>query len=299
MWLLLHATLFLPVLINALPTNVAKSSSVSASFESSAAAPLLSFDNGNVGVNFLGYHASAGLGGLLTGNAADGGLHAEAGTPFGQQAGAGLGGTVDASGRAAGGLYAGATSGAGASAGAGLGGATGASGSVGGSFAGASSGGVETHITKISHKAPAVATGKLTVKTSAPVVHKEVEVVATPVIQKEVEVVAEQPKPQTTYIERTVIPNYVEKKIQVPSYVEKTIRVPTTVEKTIRVPAQPTVIEKEVSAPASVGVRGSYAAEVETVPKTVTYVQKTKVHGHHHPHVHQRVHYKNVSQSLP
>ncbi|EFA01684.2 hypothetical protein TcasGA2_TC007258 [Tribolium castaneum] len=105
MWLLLHATLFLPVLINALPTNVAKSSSVSASFESSAAAPLLSFDNGNVGVNFLGYHASAGLGGLLTGNAADGGLHAEAGTPFGQQAGAGLGGTVDASGNRSGYKY--------------------------------------------------------------------------------------------------------------------------------------------------------------------------------------------------
>lgn len=188
-------------------------------------------------------------------------------------------------GRAAGGLYAGATSGAGASAGAGLGGATGASGSVGGSYAGATSGGTETHITKITHKAPAtaVAAGKLTVKTAAvaPVVHKEVEII-------------EQPKPQTTYIERTVIPNYVEKKIQVPSYVEKTIRVPTTVEKTIRVPAEPTVIEKQVSAPAEVGVRGSYAAEVETVPKTVTYVQKTKVHGHHHPHVHSRVHYKNV-----
>lgn len=51
-------------------------------------------DHGNVGVNFLGFRASAGLGGLLSGNAAEGGLHAEAGTPFGQAAGAGLGGTV-------------------------------------------------------------------------------------------------------------------------------------------------------------------------------------------------------------
>lgn len=46
-------------------------------------------------MNFGGYHAEAGLGGLLTGNAAHGGLSASAGTPFGQRAGAGLGGTVD------------------------------------------------------------------------------------------------------------------------------------------------------------------------------------------------------------
>lgn len=36
-----------------------------------------------------------GLGGLLTGNAAHGGLSASAGTPFGQKAGAGIGGTVN------------------------------------------------------------------------------------------------------------------------------------------------------------------------------------------------------------
>lgn len=65
----------------------------------------MSFDNGNVGVNFLGYRASAGLGGLLTGSAADGGLHAEAGTPFGQSAGAGLGGGVDAGGNRVGYKY--------------------------------------------------------------------------------------------------------------------------------------------------------------------------------------------------
>lgn len=36
-------------------------------------------------MNFAGYHAEAGLGGLLTGNAAHGGLSASAGTPFGNQ----------------------------------------------------------------------------------------------------------------------------------------------------------------------------------------------------------------------
>ncbi|XP_050325209.1 uncharacterized protein LOC126756294 [Bactrocera neohumeralis] len=72
-----------------------------------AAAPqLLTFRDGKFGVNFGGYHAEAGLGGLLTGDAAHGGLSASAGTPFGQRAGAGLGGSVD--GNAAGVLYAGA-----------------------------------------------------------------------------------------------------------------------------------------------------------------------------------------------
>lgn len=55
----------------------------------------LTFKNGNVGVEFGGYHAEAGLGGLLTGNAAHGGLSASAGTPGGQLARAGLGGAVD------------------------------------------------------------------------------------------------------------------------------------------------------------------------------------------------------------
>lgn len=56
---------------------------------------LLTFENGKIGVNFGGYHAEAGLGGLLTGNAAHGGLSASAGTPYGQIAGAGLGGSLD------------------------------------------------------------------------------------------------------------------------------------------------------------------------------------------------------------
>lgn len=46
-------------------------------------------------MNFGGYHAGAGLGGLLTGNLADGGLSASARTPFGQHASAGLGGQLN------------------------------------------------------------------------------------------------------------------------------------------------------------------------------------------------------------
>lgn len=54
----------------------------------------ITFKDGMIGVNFGGYHAEAGLGGLLTGNAAHGGLRASAGTPYGQSASAGLGGAT-------------------------------------------------------------------------------------------------------------------------------------------------------------------------------------------------------------
>ncbi|XP_036347543.1 uncharacterized protein LOC118756914, partial [Rhagoletis pomonella] len=75
--------------------------------QSAIAAPqLLTFRDGKFGVNFGGYHAEAGLGGLLTGDSAHGGLSASAGTPYGQKAAAGLGGS--AGGNAAGLLYAGA-----------------------------------------------------------------------------------------------------------------------------------------------------------------------------------------------
>ncbi|XP_073844841.1 uncharacterized protein isoform X4 [Musca autumnalis] len=67
---------------------------------------LISFKDGKVGVNFFGYHAEAGLGGQNSGNGLLGGLHASAGTPWGQNAAAGLGGNVN--GRASGLLYAGA-----------------------------------------------------------------------------------------------------------------------------------------------------------------------------------------------
>uniref|UniRef100_A0A1A9VST3 Uncharacterized protein n=1 Tax=Glossina austeni TaxID=7395 RepID=A0A1A9VST3_GLOAU len=68
----------------------------------------LTFKDGQVGVNFLGYHAQAGLGGGQNQNGLLGGLHASAGTPWGQNAAAGLGGNVN--GRASGLLYAGAQS---------------------------------------------------------------------------------------------------------------------------------------------------------------------------------------------
>ncbi|CAH1184716.1 unnamed protein product [Phyllotreta striolata] len=110
--------------------------------------PLIYFDKGRIGVNFLGFRAAAGLGGLLTGNAADGGLYAEAGTPFGQFAHAGVGGQTD-EGRSGGGLFAGATAGNGVAAKAGLGGVSGANGARGASYAGATAGGRSKSTIKI------------------------------------------------------------------------------------------------------------------------------------------------------
>lgn len=58
-------------------------------------------------MNFAGYHAEAGLGGLLGGSDAKGGLFASAGTPWGPSASAGLGGGLGgADGTATGGLHA-------------------------------------------------------------------------------------------------------------------------------------------------------------------------------------------------
>ena len=54
----------------------------------------MQFTNGGVRVNFGGYHAEAGLGGLLNGLKTGGGLHASAGTPDGAHASAGLGGLL-------------------------------------------------------------------------------------------------------------------------------------------------------------------------------------------------------------
>ncbi|XP_066599706.1 uncharacterized protein [Prorops nasuta] len=69
--------------------------------------PFLQFTNGGVRVNFGGYHAEAGLGGLLTGSRTGGGLHASAGTPSGAHASAGLGGLLGGdNGNAGGGLHA-------------------------------------------------------------------------------------------------------------------------------------------------------------------------------------------------
>ncbi|KAL4713177.1 hypothetical protein ACJJTC_018822 [Scirpophaga incertulas] len=101
----------------------------------------ISFDEGKLGVNFGGYHAAVGLGGLLgqTGGAG-GGLFAEAGTPHGQAAKAGLGGNVGSNGAAAGGLYAGATAGGNVKASTGLAGGVTAEKSAGTGFAAAQAG---------------------------------------------------------------------------------------------------------------------------------------------------------------
>ncbi|XP_014362792.2 uncharacterized protein LOC106714293 isoform X1 [Papilio machaon] len=104
-----------------------------------SAPQLISFNDGKLGVNFAGYHAAVGLGGLL-GNGATGGLYAEAGTPHGQSAKAGLGGAVDANGGTSGGLYAGATAGGNVKAGAGLAGGVNGGTSAGTGFATAQAG---------------------------------------------------------------------------------------------------------------------------------------------------------------
>ncbi|KAF7403241.1 hypothetical protein HZH68_006035 [Vespula germanica] len=57
--------------------------------------PFLQFTRDGVRVNFAGYHAETGLGGFLGDSQTGGGLHASAGTPFGPQASAGLGGLLN------------------------------------------------------------------------------------------------------------------------------------------------------------------------------------------------------------
>ncbi|XP_072932644.1 uncharacterized protein [Epargyreus clarus] len=100
----------------------------------------ITFQDGKLGVNFGGYHAGVGIGGLLGGTGTSGGLYAEAGTPYGQSAKAGLGGSVDEKGGASGGLFAGATAGGNVKASAGLGGGVNAARSAGGGFASAQAG---------------------------------------------------------------------------------------------------------------------------------------------------------------
>lgn len=109
--------------------------------------PFLQFTNGGIRFNFGGYHAEAGLGGLLGGSNTGGGLHASAGTPWGANAAAGLGGLLSGdNANTGGGLYARAGLGNGRpEAAAGLGGLLDGSGrsnvpAAGGLFAGATTG---------------------------------------------------------------------------------------------------------------------------------------------------------------
>ncbi|XP_011268130.1 uncharacterized protein LOC105258533 isoform X1 [Camponotus floridanus] len=86
-------------LANGMPQN-----QITATTESPESLPFLQFTNGGIRVNFGGYHAQAGLGGVL-GEGTGGGLHASAGTPWGAFAGAGLGGQLGRE-NLGGGLYA-------------------------------------------------------------------------------------------------------------------------------------------------------------------------------------------------
>ncbi|XP_076676616.1 uncharacterized protein LOC143373331 isoform X2 [Andrena cerasifolii] len=115
--------------------------------DASVGLPFLQFTNGGIRFNFGGYHAEAGLGGLLSGSNTGGGLHASAGTPWGANAAAGLGGLLSGdNANTGGGLYARAGLGNGRpEAAAGLGGRLDGSGrsnvpAAGGLFAGATTG---------------------------------------------------------------------------------------------------------------------------------------------------------------
>ncbi|XP_012263156.2 uncharacterized protein LOC105690160 [Athalia rosae] len=110
----------------------------------------ITFKNGRFGVNFGGYHAEAGLGGLLGGGRTAGGLGASAGTPDGAHAEAGLGGLLDGGGFTGGKLHASAGLGHGnPEAAAGLGGELNGRGSLqGGLYAGATAGGAEAGVSK-------------------------------------------------------------------------------------------------------------------------------------------------------
>lgn len=114
----------------------------------------LTFRDGKFGVNFGGYHAEAGLGGLLTGNNAHGGLSASAGTPHGQQAGAGIGGLLGGNERTAGGAYAGATAGHGVGASAAIGGGLDDRGAAGGAGAESHAGGVSKKVVRLGQTNP-------------------------------------------------------------------------------------------------------------------------------------------------
>nr|ARD71209.1 acetyltransferase [Spodoptera exigua] len=149
-----------------------------------SAPQFITFSEGKLGVNFGGYHAGVGLGGLAggKGNTA-GGLYAEAGTPFGPAAKAGLGGAVDGSSGTAGGLYAGATAGGNVNAAAGLGGAVAGGKAIGGGYSTAQSGG---------HTATSVLGGESGASGSAGFsvsAHKSVEVPVTVVKETEISVI--------------------------------------------------------------------------------------------------------------
>lgn len=207
---------------------------------------LISFGKeGKLGVNFGGYHAA--VGGLLGGG--NGGLFAEAGTPFGQAAKAGLGGAVNGAGHSAGGLYAGATAGGGVQASTGLSGGVTAEKSAGVGYASAQAG---------DHVASSGLGGESSIAGSSGFSFSGTKSFGlTSGVVKETEVVPLQPV-------EVVKPVKIHKEVHLEAENE--------VRPVVRTEVQPTVtLVKEVYVPQPV------------VQKTVTHVHRVKPH-HFHKH---------------
>ncbi|XP_022828337.1 glycine, alanine and asparagine-rich protein isoform X2 [Spodoptera litura] len=218
-----------------------------------SAPQFITFSEGKLGVNFGGYHAGVGLGGLAggKGNTA-GGLYAEAGTPFGPAAKAGLGGAVDGSSGTAGGLYAGATAGGNVNAAAGLGGAVAGGKAVGGGYSTAQSGG---------HSATSVLGGESGASGSAGFsvsAHKSVEVPVTVVKETEVSVI---PVEEVKTVHKNV---YGETKYEASNEITPVAKAGV-----------------EATANVNVNAQQGFAKEVHVEPTEVVYVRKHKPHRHH------------------
>ncbi|KAH9630156.1 hypothetical protein HF086_004862 [Spodoptera exigua] len=221
-------------------------------FLSLQAPQFITFSEGKLGVNFGGYHAGVGLGGLAggKGNTA-GGLYAEAGTPFGPAAKAGLGGAVDGSSGTAGGLYAGATAGGKVNAAAGLGGAVAGGKAIGGGYSTAQSGG---------HTATSVLGGESGTSGSAGFsvsAHKSVEVPVTVVKETEISVI---PVEEVKTVHKKV---YGEAKYEASNEITPVAKAGVEATANVNVNAQP-----------------EFVKEVHVEP-TQVYVRKHKPHRHH------------------
>lgn len=217
-----------------------------------SAPQFITFSEGKLGVNFGGYHAGVGLGGLAGKGNTAGGLYAEAGTPFGPAAKAGLGGAVDGSSGTAGGLYAGATAGGNVNAAAGLGGAVSGGKAVGGGYSTAHSGG---------HSATSVLGGESGASGSAGFsvsAHKSVEVPVTVVKEKEVSVI---PVEEVKTVHKNV---YGEAKYEASNEIAPVAKAGV-----------------EATANVNVNAQHGFAKEVHVEPTEVVYVRKHKPHRHH------------------
>nr|XP_049703409.1 homeotic protein female sterile isoform X3 [Helicoverpa armigera] len=222
-----------------------------------SAPQFITFSEGKLGVNFGGYHAGVGLGGLAGGNGrTGGGLYAEAGTPNGPAARAGLGGAVDGNSGTFGGLFAGATAGGNVNAAAGLGGAVSGGKSVGGGYSTANAGG---------HGSSSVLGGETDVSGASGFsvsAHKSVGVPLTVVKETEVSVV---PVEEVKSVHKKV---YGEAKFESANEITPVANagVEATAHVNVNADVKP-VIVKEV--------------HVEPTPTEVITIRKHKPHRHH------------------